>query len=375
VGGGAAGSAEALDPTQRPSARASEPAPLTAAIATAGDAVLRELGGAHRGALVLLGSYGANEGVVARDETGFVHNDLDLALVVGGSLEARLLRRRCRRAGEVVSRAIGFHVDVHPVSRGELERPRGHWLWADAAVRGVRVLAGDERLVAALGGLGTRSIHPEEFARLLMNRALGLALSRVGFALGEADEPRRAARHISKAWLAAGDVLLARVDRYAPRLSARAAALRALAEVGGPVVRAVADGYAKGVAYREQGAVARATPRALAESSAALFPCYAHLEALRLGGEPCSTALAYAEAAAPRLPSLPDVSSLRRALGHARERLCRASWAVAFEPDQARAFAAGARLVRLARAEPRAEPSVDLRALLGALCTLRDRAA
>jgi len=220
------------------------------AIDLATRALARELRGRAE-ALLLLGGFAYGEGAVELREGRYViHNDIDLVAVVDTDAQARRLRRESERLSHRASEVSDAVVDVWCVSRRELESTRGKLLWADAAIRGVRVLWGDASVTAPLAPLSTRSVRRAEVGRLLANRATGIALSRLAFEREGPSEGRRAARHVAKAWIALGDAVLISVDDYGARSGERIAALQRLSSVSAPWVGELATRYSDAVRYR-----------------------------------------------------------------------------------------------------------------------------
>lgn len=286
----------------------------------------RELAGDLE-ALVLIGGYAGGEGAIDWvDGRPAIHNDVDLVAVVPSARRARSLRARCVLVSDQASEASGATVDVFPIGRAELARPNGKLLWLDAAVRGAKVIAGDAGVLEPLTRFGVRQVVAGEVGRLVMNRATGLALSRLAFAAGS-DEEARAARHVAKAWLALGDALLLSLDRYAGSSADRLARLEALAGIGAPWVGVLADGYARALAYRQDPAAGAVAPDELADQCARMWPVCSAIEAQRLDREPWSNPDDYAAEAAPRFPELVDVPVAGRWLAGPRAALRgRVSW-------------------------------------------------
>jgi hypothetical protein len=292
-------------------------------------AAIRETPARSAVATLLLGGFAYGEGAIERSHGGArVHNDIDLVVVTETRREAARLREACREASERATARAGVPVDVWPASRGEIANPRGRLLWIDAAVRGVKVLAGDASVVAPLARFGARDVRAGEIGRLLANRATGLALSRLALERGEADP--RAARHVAKAWLAVGDALLLFVDHYAPRIDTRQERLARLAALGGPHVAAIAAGYGRAVAFRKHPAAAAIDSAELAVEARALWDAMAALEAHRIGVGPFADALSFARSPAPVFEAMDDVHPLARVLGGARAALAkRIGWSAA----------------------------------------------
>ena len=266
-------------------------------------------------ALLLIGGYAAGEGSVEwKNGRPAIHNDLDLVAVVSTAQRARSLRARCAALSEEVSREVGCTVDVFPIPRQELQQPLGKLLWVDAATRGVRVVHGNREVVEPLRSLSARRVVSDEVGRLLMNRAVGLALSRLEFAAGR-EERTRAARHVAKAWLACGDALLIYLDQYGATADRRVAALEAIADVGAPWVAGLATGYAEAMAFRRGLSGAGIEGERLESACASIWPCFATLESYRLGEPIAALPQQYAMRRERRFRQLVDVSGAGKVVG------------------------------------------------------------
>ena len=325
--------------------------------------------GARARATVLVGSFGCGEGVV-RHHAGSrrIHGDLDLVVIVRGAREARRARKACEEMSEELSRTEGAVVDVWPVSERELAKPRGRLLWIDAALRGARVIAGDEGVLRPLDGLGARAAAGEEIGRLLANRATGLALSRLAADAGRHDGVT-AARHVAKAWLAAGDALLLLVDRYETSSTARLARIECFARIEAPSAQAVVAGYAWALGTRAATMDASISPEQLHAEAARIWRAHAAGEAHRLCVAELATPDDYAALGSRIYPDLPDVPPVARLFGgaraaarrlvawpragsHPREALARAATLLAFAPDRARARGWAAQALVAASSRP-----------------------
>ncbi len=319
--------------------------------------------GAELRSLALVGSYARGEGgaVERPGEPGlWPYNDLDFVAVVPSG--ARKLRKRLHALCAAWTRELGIDVDVWPANAALLESPPATLFWLDVSLGGARVLRGDSLLFKRLK-LAPRQVPLDEAGRLLANRATGLALSN----LEAGDEPML--RHAHKSALACGDALLLAADRYRPNLRARLEELRSLEAAPGVGPRLV-ERYADALRYRERPD--RWRPNGLHPGSS-ITGWYAaareelagwHLafESFRRGAprEPA----AFAKFAEPLYPRLPDVraggallASLRASaqggfplfpfLGHPRERLARASVALAYGHRDPPARGAAAALLGL----------------------------
>jgi len=352
---------------------------IAGALAAVTDAVTSALG-ARLAALLLVGSYARGEGgVVERRGALHPYNDFDLVAVVRGG--GRGLRSRLAAIGHAWTARLGVDVDIYPVGAPALASPPPTLFWLDVALGGVRVLAGDERLLDAVRRLRPRDVPLEEAARLLANRAVGLALSNLERAPADRTRPQR---HVHKAALAVGDALLLAADRYQPTVAARAEALRGLAgapRVGPALVAryedaarfrlrperwappagepldlwlaaAVADLGRRHLAFERLRAGAPSDVAAFAAWSGRLYP---RLSDVRPGGALLASLRAAARAEAPLLPWT----------GHPRERLARVAVALAYGGADPRARREAERLL----GTPGANPGGDerLRRALGSL--------
>ena len=171
-------------------------------------------------ALLLCGGYGRGEGgAVERDGALVPYNDYDLVAVVDGA--ARPLRTKLLTLAHALSEEVGLEVELWPVSRKELNPAPKTLFWLDVAMGGVRLLHGDASVLTAVRRLVPRDVPLEEAGRLLANRAVGVALSRLeGFRDRDAG-----ARHLHKAALAVGDATLLAAGRYAGSIRERASLL------------------------------------------------------------------------------------------------------------------------------------------------------
>jgi rhamnosyltransferase len=338
------------------------PASLEASLTRAASIIRHTLGEAVL-AVVAVGSLGGSEPALTWEgERPRPRNDADLVAVVPSRMKARALRGAAARAGEEATRELGFPVDVAAIGREELETAHGRLLWVDVAIRGARVLAGDPAVLAPLASLGA-DVAPDEVRRLLVNRATGLALSRLDAAAGEHD-PEQAARHVAKAWLAAGDAILfgARLSRATT--AERAEALAALAAAA-PWLAPTVDGYRRGAAWQ-------AAPQAAPMDEATFEHERARLALALEQAAPAGTGRAGDASMIGRLlpTRLGDVGALGRvgagalaiargvvapsvgALSHPRAALARASVRLAFGERLERELPAVARAIRAHSAAP-----------------------
>lgn len=327
-------------------------------------------------ALWLCGGYGRGEGgAVARGGALVPYNDYDLVAVVDGA--ARPLRRELLTLAHALSAEVGLEVELWPVSREELNPAPKTLFWLDVALGGARLVCGDARVLGAVRRLTPRDVPLDEAGRLLANRAVGLALSRLeGFADRDAG-----ARHLHKAALAVGDAALLAAGRYAGSIRERESLLGTTSL--SPALVA---------AYREAAAFRRRPDRApglgaaseIEERLARLGRAHLAFEARRVGAptEPG----AFARFRGPLYPTLgASLADRARAAGaalsaaargltpldgwlaHPRERIARIAVAVAYG-DRA-AWNEAARLLGMAPARGSSGPlahelAARLRALL-----------
>lgn len=304
-------------------------------------------------ALLLVGSYARGEGGVIRDAHGVrAFNDYDLVCVV----EASSLRQAKQSLPAVAQRcehACEVSVDLWPITRASLDHAPPTLFWLDVAMGGVAVLDGDRTVLERLGPRGPRTVPLDEAARLLANRAAGLALSRLG---GRWAEPVVLQRHVHKSVLACGDALLLATRQYAPSLSVRSARVRALATaVDG--LDALPDAYDDALCFRRDPAqwtppAGASVPEWGARSVALVSSWHMRLESWRLSTtlDPVTyarfSAPLYAESAdtvGPRAWAASARLAMRQwregsrsslaALRHPREKLARAAVALAYCDD------------------------------------------
>jgi molybdopterin-guanine dinucleotide biosynthesis protein A len=343
----------------------------------------RELGGQALG-ILLLGSFGCGEGTVG-DMPGGARaalSDIDLVAVTASRSSARALRATCAAISRTLSEQEGVSIDIWPVAQEELSARSGRLMWVDAGVRGARLVRGSDSLLSSLRGHDARSVPGEEWARLLANRATGLALSRLALDDGRHD-PVRALHHVAKSWLALGDSVLLQADRYHATSGARADQLERFGRAGSARCRTLAERYTWALAQR-----AARTPPGLSESAfleqlPRIWAIHAELEAERLTVASFAGPLDFAGRRLHLYESLADVPrfarlfggaraashhliSWKRSLRHPREVLARAAVALAFEAQREHAFS-------WAKAELSA--AADPSSLERALVALREVAA
>lgn len=306
--------------------------------------------------VLLLGGYARGEGSVV-DHNGRLgpYNDYDLVVVV--DRVTKRIARALHVLSETWSARLGVEVDAWPMSRRDLARAPRILLWLDAALDGARVLFGEASVLDDVRRIQPRDIPATECARLLGNRATGLALSNL-----EVDFDLRRARHGHKMILALGDASLLLADRYAGRIAERAATLRAL-ERSPQIGAELADAYEDAMRFRARPDLWR--PNGDLDSwygRIRQLACDRHLkfEAMRVGTT--ATPLAYASFQGSLFPTPHGVATLRLALAtaransklglraivstaHPREKLMRASVLLAYEPTNPEAREKAANLL------------------------------
>lgn len=304
---------------------------------------IRESLGTELVATLLLGGYARGEGsLVEHDGQLGPYNDYDLVIVV-----PRVTKRVVRAlhvVSETWSARLGVEVDAWPIAQRDLHPAPRILLWLDAALDGARVLDGDPSVLDDVRRLSVRDIPSTECARLLGNRATGLALSNL-----EVDFDLRRARHGHKMVLALGDAILLLANRYEGRVAARALALQALR--ASPNVGAeLADAYRDAMRFRarpDQWHPEGELDDWYASILRLARDRHLRFEHMRIGTP--NSVEGYAEFEGALFPSSAGVASMRDALAsvranlklgvrslahrsHPRERLLRASILLAYEP-------------------------------------------
>jgi hypothetical protein len=305
-------------------------------------------------ALILVGGYARGEGAAERRYGQLApHNDYDLLAVVP-RVDAPAAFA-ARQLSDAWSARLGLHVDVTPVPLSRVLRPPPTLFWLDASAGGARVLTGSRGVLEAMPRISPRAVPLEEASRLLMNRAVGLALSRLR---GASEDPTVRARHVHKAMLACGDAILLAANAYAGDLAGRRRALERLSPA--PAVgREIVDRYEDAIAFRRDasGAAPRGEESEVWWRRSLAFIGERHLrfEAGRAGTP--TTVSAFVEHRGALFPEMPDAraglawlsairarvagaAALRPYLGHPRERLARVAAALAYGGDMDRANAA-----------------------------------
>ena len=310
-------------------------------VATINRALVEELGAGLCG-LLLVGGYARGEGsVVERSGRLSPYNDYDLIAVVERGSTG--LRRRLASFAETWTRKLAISVDIWPIVLSALPRVPPTLFWLDVSLGGVKIVGGDPGILKRIKAWVPRQIALEEMGRLLANRAVGLALSR----LQEDNRDFQIARHGHKAVIACGDARLLAADRYAGSLAERLEELerlRGAPSIGDELVAAYRDAvdfrrrpdqwrapeplpewFRK---RREQVATWHLTFEAWRVQSPpsadvfAMWPgrLFPRLADVRTGGSAAAALRAAAEGSAPLKPWF----------GHPRERLARAAAALAY---------------------------------------------
>lgn len=317
--------------------------------------IVREVSGALGARLrlaALAGGYARGEGAIElHGHEARPHNDYDIIAVVQRSERNDAVR--ARRAGLLAGNRVGVDVDVAVIEERTFLTPPATLFWLDATHGGLRWLSGDATLLDRQQRVAPHRVPPSEAGRLLGNRALGLALSRLG---GEWGHEKVVLRHGHKAVAAAGDALLLSVNRYAFSLRERAASLgqlRGVPQVGSWLVEA----YREALRFREDTAgwqpASGSVGEWLDEVCRQVGAVHLALESWRVGAP--TTPLGFARWSGELFEQKPDarlgnVTAGLRAwikgdapvwppVGHPRERLARAAVAVAYGGEEGRAEA------------------------------------
>lgn len=303
---------------------------------------IRAAAGQRLVALLLVGGYGRGEGgTVGEGEHAAAHNDYDLVAVCPES--SRPLAASLHAAAGELSRELGVDVDVHVVSPELVAHPPKTLFWLDVSLGGRRVLFGDESIVATSSPIAVRDIPLDECARLLANRATGIALSRLA---GPSARPLEAARHIHKAVLACGDARMVAADRYVLKVADRARVMADMSR-GGVIPDGLAAAYRDAAAFRmrpDRWPLPSDIDAWFDDMSARIAAWHMEFESLRLGQEVEARSfsrrtepvyLAHVDRMRLGLPSALRATARGKAplfpyLGHPRERLARVSVALAY---------------------------------------------
>jgi len=196
-------------------------------------------------ALLLVGGYARGEGGAMGDGPDAASfNDYDLVAVVR-RVDA-VAHENSREVSRIATERVGIEVDVWPISAKAMKHPPATLFWLDVALGGVVVLDGDEAILAGARKIDARAVPLEEAARLLVNRATGLALSRLE---GASADPLRTAMHVYKAVLACGDARLLAASAYEGTVRRRGRRLEALAAAG-LAPEALASAYCEAADFR-----------------------------------------------------------------------------------------------------------------------------
>ena len=309
---------------------------------------VREAFGERMQLAALVGSYARGEGAmrIEGDRT-LPHNDYDLLVVLPE--RQRHDAMRARRAGLLAAQQVGVEVDVAVLTEAEFLRPAPTLFWLDATRGGLRWLGGDEDFIDRQRPVALRQVPLDEAGRLLANRALGLALSGLGGTFGDDDV---IARHGHKAVMAAGDALLLATARYAATSRERAEELTCLGSTP-RVTPWLVEAYWDAMRFRHNTSVWR--PRSgnlrawFNEVRQQVGQLHLDFESWRVGAP--ADAVPFASWNGELFRQRPDarlgarLAALRawfrgdaplRPIVHPRERLARASVAVAYGGDAGR---------------------------------------
>lgn len=314
---------------------------------------VRAVCGDSLSALILVGSYARGEGAVQKHKRGWVgHNDFDLVCVMKTNF-VRRLHLPLRKLAELLREQVHVDVDLWPISQTDLANAPQTLFWLDVAMGGGRVLFGDRTVLDVLKGRSSRQLAMDECARLLANRATGLALSRLG---GTWAQPEIMLRHMHKAVLACGDARLLAVHRYAATLAERSENLRKLCAEH-PTLHQLPALYEQAIAYRSApndwkpaGGIAASSGMAVSDwytqTGALVSKWHLSFESWRVGVQP--EPAQYARFQRPLYGHSQDLRGVRSVIhslktsvrtktlhwAHPREQLARASVAIAYAPTE-----------------------------------------
>jgi len=164
-------------------------------------------------AIVLGGGYGRGEGgVKIRDGEQCLFNDYDVFLIsngINGGMK-KAFNARFRDLATRLSAQFGIEVDFSPLKNSsELRSLEYEMVWFEAK-QGHIVLWGDPSVFDAIPEWNVKDMPLPEAARLLMNRGMGILLSKRRLASGDTSEEAMefVERNAWKATMAAGDSFL-----------------------------------------------------------------------------------------------------------------------------------------------------------------------
>ncbi len=221
------------------------------------ETALSAAGSTNLDAIILGGGYGRGEGGVLREENEErPYNDYDFFVVTPHAARRKrlALQHALAEAGESLYPQVGVHVDFGPpLPRARLsELPYELMLMELKA--GHRVIYGSPAILDAMPAYDSSAVPLQEGARLLMNRGVGLLLSRQKLRGEEGrlpdDDTAFVVRNIQKAAMALGDVVLMCEKRYAPSYVER---LRRFAEAdlsGYPQADVLRQRYAESIEFK-----------------------------------------------------------------------------------------------------------------------------
>ncbi|MCH2110078.1 MAG: hypothetical protein MK135_12180 [Polyangiaceae bacterium] len=185
-------------------------------------------------ALVLGGGYGRGEGGVLETELGEAFfNDLDLVWVHRGWRLSSQERRELEKLARRHQNRLGIEVDIYPLAQSRIAYLPSTLFWYEFS-HGHQVISGSPSVMQPLGSRSLQSVSANEWGRMLMNRSAGVVFARWVLdgnppLLARHEEPRAFIwRQMMKAWLAMGDIWLARQELYHPLASERQKRLQAV---------------------------------------------------------------------------------------------------------------------------------------------------
>lgn len=178
------------------------------------EAVAGGISGNQIAAVILGGGYGRGEGGVHRNSKGemSLHNDYDMFVITDNvSYSARQkINRELKEISEKLTARIGIDVDFSPVkNRSELATLPFTMMWQELKC-GHKVIYGSEDILDDIAALDLNHMPAEEAAKLMLNRGVGLLLSRQKLEDGcpEEEDLHFVKRNIWKAVMACGDVFM-----------------------------------------------------------------------------------------------------------------------------------------------------------------------
>lgn len=182
------------------------------------------------------GGYGRGEGGVLNHGTQLAgpYNDYDLIAICPSTHKNTLQGIIAAQQGQWQT-DMGIHVDVEVIAEEHLPQLPHTLTWYELG-QGHQVISGDATLLRPLTARTISDVHPSEWGRLLVNRAMGLEFASwrqssgpylIG---GDEDAEAFCIRQIYKAWLALGDVFLADRGCYHHLLTKRRETMATLSD-------------------------------------------------------------------------------------------------------------------------------------------------